>query len=222
MRHVQKTLFIAVLFWTAIQLSAQVTTVRRYNPSGNETKPQTYSTETYTNETDAAARRQKALAKVQGTPGTPPPSSTLTAKGGVSPVQYSTDSPAPAQSNSSRNPSTTLTVNGANVHRNIRAGKGQVGNLLFTPISELHYVQFAVYCKDTPVDKAPPIEGLMLIWHEGTKCPGGEPGASYIVKGYDTAEDAKAAVIQFKSKGFDAWYNPRLTGAAVEVIGVRS
>lgn len=220
MRHVQKTLFIAVLFWTTFQLSAQVTTVRRYNPSGNAEQPQTYSTEISNPDRDAAARRAKALAKVQGTPEQTP--STLTSKGGTSPVQYSTDSPAPAQYSSPKNPSTTLTVNGANMSRNIRAGKGQVGNLLFTPISELHYVQFAVYCRDTPVDKAPPIEGLMLLWHEGTKCPGGEPGASYIVKGYDTAADAKAAVTQFKAKGFDCWYNPTLTGAAVEVIGVRS
>lgn len=222
MRHVQKTLSIAVLFWTTLQLSAQVTTVRRYNPSGNDEKPQTYSTEkAFTqSDMDAAARRARALEKVQGK--TSQSNNTLTSKGGVSPVQYSTDGPAPAQYSAPRNPSTTLTVNGADMHRNVRAGRGQVGNLLFTPISELHYVQFAVYCKDTPVDKAPAIEGLMLIWHAGSKCPGGEPGASYIVKGYDTADDAKAAVIQFKSKGFDAWYNPKLTGAAVEVIGVRS
>lgn len=114
-----------------------------------------------------------------------------------------------------------MTVNGLEVKRNVRKGVGQVGNDLFTPVAELHFVQFAVYCKDTPVDKAPSIDGLMLLWHSASKCPGGQPGASYIVKGYNTPEDAKNAVLQFKANRIDCWYNPSLTGAEVEVIGVR-
>jgi hypothetical protein len=62
----------------------------------------------------------------------------------------------------------------------------------------------------------------MLLWHEGSRCPGGAEGACYIVKGYNTVEEAKAAVSRFKSSGVECWYNPALTGAAVEVIGVRS
>lgn len=213
MQTAQK-LIILLLIGVATHASAQVTAVRRYNPSG-ATAPQTYSTES---SSDAATRRAAALSKVQGTP----TSKSLTAKG-LAPAQYSTDGPAPATySIEPPNPATTFTVNGANVHRSVRKGKGQVGDLLFTPIIELHYVQFAVYCKNTPVDKAPPIEGLMLLWHEGSRCPGGAEGACYIVKGYNTAEEAKSAVQRFKSTGVDCWYNPALTGAAVEVIGVRS
>ena len=213
---IEKTsLLILLLLCSSAYAFAQVTTVRRYNPSGSSTKPQTYSTDDYES-ADAAARRAKALAKVQSRP-----TSSLTAKG-LSPSQYSTDDAAPAQYSNAPNPATTFTVNGVTVERKVRKGEGQVGNLLFTPIIELHYVQFAVYCKNTPVDKAPAIDGLMLLWHEGSKCPGGEEGACYIVKGYDTAEDAKAAVLYFKSSKIDCWYNPALTGAAVEVIGVRS
>lgn len=166
---------------------------------------------------DAAARRSKALSKVQGTMS----KKTLTSKGGLSPAQYSTDATAPVEYSSPANPSTTMTVNGLNMQRSVRKGKGQVGNNLFTPVSELHFVQFAVYCKDTPVDKAPTIDGLFLLWHEGSKCPGGAEGASYIVKGYNTAEEAKSAVLEFKAQRIDCWYNPSLTGAEVEVIGVR-
>lgn len=213
MQTAQK-LIILLLIGAAMHASAQVTAVRRYNPSG-ATAPQTYSAES---SSDAATRRAAALSKVQGKP----TSKSLTAKG-LAPAQYSTEGPAPATySIEPPNPATTFTVNGANVHRSVRKGKGQVGDLLFTPIIELHYVQFAVYCKNTPVDKAPPIEGLMLLWHEGSRCPGGAEGACYIVKGYNTAEEAKSAVQRFKSTGVDCWYNPALTGAAVEVIGVRS
>ncbi len=215
MKSDQKIILSLFLICVSAFASAQVTTVRRYNPTGSSTTPQTYSTES-TETSDAAARRAKALAKVQGKP-----SSTTSAKG-LAPAQYSTDGPAPAQYSTAPNPATTFTVNGANVERKVRKGEGQVGDLLFTPIIELHYVQFAVYCKNTPVDRAPSIEGLMLLWHEGSKCPGGEEGACYIVKGYDTAEDAKAAVLRFKANRIDCWYNPALTGAAVEVIGVRS
>lgn len=216
MKLAQKTLFILLLISFSAPAFAQVTAVKRYNPSGNTT-PQTYSTEPQESASDKAARRAKALSKVQGTP-----APSMSAKG-LSPAQYSTDgSPAPAQYSTAPNPATTFTVNGANVERKVRKGEGQVGDLLFTPIIELHYVQFAVYCKNTPVDKAPAIEGLMLLWHEGSKCPGGDEGACYIVKGYNTAEDAKAAVLRFKGNRIDCWYNPALTGAAVEVIGVRS
>jgi hypothetical protein len=215
MKSEKKSLFILLLICTTAIASAQVTTVRRYTPPGSSTTSQTYSTET--NETsDAAARRAKALAKIQGTP-----SKSMTPKG-LSPAQYSTDSPAPVEYMEAPNPATTFTVNGANVERKVKKGEGQVGGFLFTPIIELHYVQFAVYCKNTPVDKAPDIEGLMLLWHEGSKCPGGAEGACYIVKGYNTAEDAKAAVLRYKASRIDCWYNPALTGAAVEVIGVRS
>ncbi len=214
-----KKIFFGLLFIFATTLvSAQVTTVRRYNPSGTTPAPtpQTYSYETYESPSDAAARRAKALSKVQGTS-----TRSLYSKG-LSPAQYSTDEAAPVAYSTAPNPATTFTVNGSNVQRSVRKGAGQEGDLLFTPIIELHYVQFAVYCKNTPVDRAPSIEGLMLLWHEGSKCPGGEEGACYIVKGYNNAEDAKAAVLQFKSQRIDCWYNPALTGAAVEVIGVRS
>ncbi len=214
MKSAQKTFLLLLFIWTSAHASAQVTAVRRYNPSGSSARPQTYSTETYES-SDAAARREKALAKVQGRPN---PSSAK----GLAPSQYSTDGFAPVEYSEAPNPATTFIVNGVNVQRNVRKGAGQVGNLLFTPIIELHYVQFAVYCKNTPVDKAPPIEGLMLLWHEGSKCPGGAEGACYIVKGYNTAEEAKEAVLRFKGNRIDCWYNPALTGAAVEVIGVRS
>jgi hypothetical protein len=212
----EKKTRLALLFvWLAFEMSAQVTTVRRYNPSGSSTAPQTYSTDDNYRNSDATQRRAAALSKVQGTA----TQRTMSSKG-LSPATYSTDA-APAEYSETAVPPTTLSVNGANVQRNVRAGRGQVGDRLFTPVSELYYVQFAVYCKNTPVDKAPPIDGLMLLWHEGSQCPGGEEGACYIVKGYDTAEDAKAAVLQFKSQRIDCWYNPALTGAAVEVIGVR-
>jgi hypothetical protein len=71
------------------------------------------------------------------------------------------------------------------------------------------------------VNKAPPVEGLMLVWHEGTFCPEGEEGACYIVKGFESVEKAKTAAVRFREDGIDCWYNPALTGAQVEVIGVR-
>ncbi|MFN0214262.1 MAG: hypothetical protein ACKVT2_08400 [Saprospiraceae bacterium] len=214
MRFQQKTFLVALMICATCYASAQVTAVRRYNPSGSSQTPQTYSTEYYET-ADAAARREKALAKVQGR------TNSLSSKG-LAPAQYSTDGFSPVAYGTAPNPATTFTVNGINVERNVRKGAGQEGDLLFTPIIELHYVQFAVYCKNTPVDKAPPIEGLMLLWHEGSKCPGGEPGACYIVKGYNNADEAKAAVLRFKGNRIDCWYNPALTGAAVEVIGIRS
>lgn len=206
----KKTLFFMLFVWTAVQVSGQVTVVRRYNPSGETAKTNT----PVESAEDRASRRAAALSKVQGS------SKSLTSKG-VRPTEYSTDAQRPAEYATAPSPSTTMTVNGLDVQRNVRKGKGQVGDELFTPVGELFYVQFAVYCKDTPVDKAPPIDGLMLLWHGGSQCPGGELGASYIVKGYNTADEAKAAVLQFKSKRIDCWYNPALTGAEVEVIGVR-
>lgn len=232
----RKTLILFLLSaWVATQANAQAEIKRPYTPPATTTTPTTYSTSspaptTYstpapaTSEADAAARRAAALAKVQGKPTTAP--STTTAKGAtpaqystssVSPAMYSTASPSPEPAE----PLTTVTVNGLNVQRNVKKGSGQVGNDLFTPVSELHYVQFAVYCKDTPVDKAPSIDGLYLLWHPGSTCPGGAKGASYIVKGYTTAAEAKAAVASYKAARIDCWYNPALTGAEVEIIGVR-
>jgi len=228
MRTQKKTLLFLLLFWTAAQTFGQITTVRRYTPEA--TKPQQYTTPaatttskgsaapTYESPEDQASRRAAALSRVQGASAKSTPTSTMTAKG-VRPAEYSTGGTAPATY--ATLPATTMTVNGLDVHRNVRKGVGQVGNDLFTPVAELHFVQFAVYCKDTPVDKAPSIDGLMLLWHSGSKCPGGQPGASYIVKGYNTPEDAKNAVLQFKANRIDCWYNPSLTGAEVEVIGVR-
>jgi len=213
MRVSKNALLCLLMVWTVVQVSAQVKTVRKYNPPP---APQTYSSEAPESTMDAATRRAAALSKVQGTP-----IKTMTPKG-IAPAQYSTEDPTPVEYVTQPNPATTFTVNGVSVERNVRKGTGQVGDFLFTPISELHFVQFAVYCKDTPVDKAPPVDGLMLLWHEGSKCPGGEAGACYIVKGYNTAEDAKAAVLEYKANKLDCWYNPVLTGAAVEVIGVRS
>ncbi|MCS6928643.1 MAG: hypothetical protein NZM43_04010 [Saprospiraceae bacterium] len=171
---------------------------------------------------DAMARRAAAIAKVKAKqiPAKEPASSQMSARS-VAPVTYSTSTVAPLKPDLDPDPTTTVTVNGLNVQRNVRPGRGQVGTELFTPVSELHFVQFAVYCKDTPVDKAPPIEGLYLLWHPGSTCPGGAKGASYIVKGYNSAEEAKAAVATFKAKGIECWYNPALTGAEVEIIGVR-
>ncbi|MBL7827169.1 MAG: hypothetical protein JNJ57_11090 [Saprospiraceae bacterium] len=212
----KQTLLITFFVFAAFQIFGQVTVVKKHNPSGSAAKPQTYSTEQETSapQPDAATRRAAALSKVQGAP-----AKSMTSKG-VAPAQYSTEDEEPA-TYSAPNPSTTMTVNGLNVQRSVRKGKGQVGDRIFTPVSELYFVQFAVYCKNTPVDKAPPIEGLMLLWHEGSRCPGGAEGACYIVKGYSTPDEAKAAVLQFKSHEIDCWYNPALTGAEVEVIGIR-
>lgn len=150
---------------------------------------------------------------------------------GITPILYQSDTPSNGETPVSYSavseeypvdePVTTVTVNGLEVRRQVRRGRGQVGSELFTPVTELYYVQFAVYCKDTPVDKAPPIEDLYLLWHSGSTCPGGVQGASYIVKGYGSPDEARAAVRIFKSKHIDCWYNPALTGAAVEIIGVR-
>lgn len=226
MTTAKKTFVIGIFLLTASLLSAQVKVVKRYEPSANTTKttnsvkPQTYSDTPAPISADdnASSRRAAALSKVQGHATQP---SRMTAKG-LAPATYSTDDElTPAAYSAEPNPSTTMTVNGLNVQRNVRKGHGQVGDRLFTPVSELYFVQFAVYCKNTPVDKAPPVEGVMLLWHKDSKCPGGDNGACYIVKGYNTADEAKAAVYQFKTQNIDCWFNPALTGAEVEVIGVR-
>ncbi len=224
-KRISCTLFLAALTFSA---TAQVKVVRPYQPpaqpanTAQPVTPASYSSPspapvTYSAPatSDADARRAAALAKVQGRP-----ANTATAKG-LAPAQYSTDGLTPVAYDYAPDPATTVTVNGQQVQRNVRKGRGQVGSDLFTPVSELHYVQFAVYCKDTPVDKAPAIEGLYLLWHPGSTCPGGASGASYIVKGYTTADEARAAVLAYKAQKIDCWYNPALTGAEVEVIGVR-
>lgn len=222
-RSIFVTLF-ALLAHTSIGQNPVV--YRRYNPSESATAPQpagtaerpaTYSTPVEANQ---ELRRSAALAKVYGK--SVAPATYSTARGGeeLTPMTYSTTSDTP-DPNPVDEPVTTVTVNGLDVQRQVRKGSGQVGNELFTPVTELYYVQFAVYCRDTPVDKAPPIDGLYLLWHPGSACPGGAQGASYIVKGYTSPDEARAAVNSFKASKIDCWYNPALTGAEVEIIGVR-
>ncbi|MCC6461689.1 MAG: hypothetical protein IT260_14535 [Saprospiraceae bacterium] len=223
----KKTTIFLLFACLATPAIAQVSLLKPQQQPAPSTAPVTYDTGANTNPTPVSVspapsgRRAAAVAKVQGSQ----PASN--AKGlrpaeystgnDMSPAMYSTESlstPAPA-------PATTVTVNGQNVQRQVQKGRGQVGNELFTPVSELHYVQFAVYCQDTPVDKAPTIDGLYLLWHPGSTCPNGEQGASYIVKGYVTPQEAKDAVAAYKAAKIDCWYNPALTGAEVEIIGVR-
>lgn len=167
---------------------------------------------------DAEARRKAALNKVKGVGYTPEPAP----KGGpASPVTYSTGATGAPSRAKAPDPATSMTVHGERVARSLKPGVGQAGYEIFTPVNQLHYVQFAVYCKDTPVDKAPPIEGLYLLWHPDSTCPGGAKGASYIVKGYQSREEALAAVKTFRANKIECWYNSALTGAEVEVIGVR-
>lgn len=216
-------MILLLLACMAVEATSQVELKRAYKPASESQAPATYSTGNTVTPvqaipaTEAELRRAAAVAKVQGTQ----QSNTTTAKG-IRPAEYSTSGDmSPVMYSTPPDPATTVTVNGLNVQRNVRKGSGQVGNELFTPVSQLHFVQFAVYCKDTPVDKAPGIEGLYLLWHPGSVCPGGEKGASYIVKGYTSPEEAKAAVTAYKAAKIDCWYNPALTGAEVEIIGVR-
>ncbi|MFN4081568.1 MAG: hypothetical protein ACK4NS_11765 [Saprospiraceae bacterium] len=163
-------------------------------------------------------RREAALNKVKGV-GYKPASE---AKGrAAGPAMYSTNQTGVQSSVAAPDPATSMTVHGERVARSVKSGVGQAGYEIFTPVNQLHYVQFAVYCQDTPVDKAPPVEGLYLLWHPDSVCPGGAKGASYIVKGYQSREEALGAVNFFKAKKIDCWYNAALTGAEVEVIGVR-
>lgn len=157
------------------------------------------------------ARRAAAVAKVQGKPQT-------TARGNdMSPVTYSTMSAAEAEPEDA----TTVTVNGKERYRDVRKGRGQEHFGVFTPVDELHFVQFGVFCNDAPVTHAPDVDGVYLVWHAESTCPGGTRGAAYIVKGFPTAEEAKAEVSALKARGIDCWYNPVLTGVKVEIIGVR-
>lgn len=161
------------------------------------------------------ARRAAAVAKVQGKPAT----STRQAKGDdMSPVTYSTTGAADPQP---EEPATTVTVNGKERYRDVRKGKGQVHYGVFTPVNELYFVQFGVFCNDAPVTHAPDVEGVYLVWHAESACPGGTQGAAYIVKGFPTEAEAKAEVVDLKAKGIDCWYNPALSGVKVEIIGVR-
>lgn len=221
----KNTISLALLLLFAFQGFGQTQVLTRHKPTTTSPAPVTYSAPTQVikpptveSSSDAESRRAAALAKVQGRTTLP----ANTSAKGLSPATYSTDEePTPVTYSTAPNPATTVTVNGDRVARSVRKGSGQVGNDIFTPVSELHYVQFAVYCKNTPVDKAPSIDGLYLLWHPTSVCPGGEQGASYIVKGYTTPEEAKVAVKEYMAKGIECWYNPTLSGAEVEIIGVR-
>lgn len=190
------------------ETGAQIRVLKPYQPVPAENSPEKTADE----EVNAEARRAAALSKMQSKSN----SRTENVPAAAAVKGKTSNDPFAREENT-----TTMTLNGQNVQRNISRGLGQEGDRLFTPIAELFFVQFAVYCKDTPVDKAPPVEGLMLVWHEGTFCPEGEEGACYIVRGFESAEKAKAAAVQFREDGIDCWYNPSLTGAQVEVIGVR-
>ncbi|MGI9159654.1 MAG: hypothetical protein ACR2K1_07870 [Saprospiraceae bacterium] len=212
----------ALLLCPVRAVTAQTKVIKPYAPEKKVIPPPvTYSAPPapVAAETPAEAelRRRAAIAKVQGSLAQP----AMSAKG-EAPVTYSTNDPAPAAVYPlAPAPGTTMVVNGNYVQRSIAKGAGQEGNAPFTPVGELHFVQFAVYCRDTPVDKAPAIDGLYLLWHPGSNCPDGAKGASYIVKGYTTPEEAKNAMANFKSMGIDCWYNPALSGAEVEIIGIR-
>lgn len=211
-----RSIFFLFLTILAVSANAQKTTLL-IPKKGTETAPApaTYSTPSPTLPARADSRRAAAVAKVQRT-STSPARSSAAAKGGdLSPVTYSTVSEAaPA-------PATTVTVNGEEKFRNVRLGHGQVHFGVFTPVDELHFIQFGVFCNDTPVTHAPAVDGVYLVWHAESTCPGGTQGAAYIVKGLPTAEEAKAEVKLLKSQGIECWYNPALTGAKVEIIGVR-
>ena len=160
------------------------------------------------------ARRAAAVAKVQGKT----QATARSAKGDdMSPVTYSTVGAAQTEAE----PATTVTVNGKEQYRDVRRGRGQEHYGVFTPVDELHFVQFGVFCNDAPVTHAPDVDGVYLVWHAESTCPGGTRGAAYIVKGFPTAEEAKAEASALKARGIDCWYNPVLTGVKVEIIGVR-
>jgi hypothetical protein len=225
---VRKFALLLPLLCIAFFTGAQTKVLKSYSPEKSPapapstySAPVTYSAPANTSAAEtpaeAEARRKAAIAKVQGAAAQP----ALSAKG-APPATYSTENTEPVTYSSDPSvPATTMVVNGSAVQRTVTKGNGQVGDDLFTPVSELHFVQFAVYCRDTPVDKAPSISGLYLLWHPGSNCPGGAKGASYIVKGYATPEEAKSAVFDYKAKGIDCWYNPALSGAEVEIIGIR-
>lgn len=207
-----------VLCLSAVSLTAFAQNATLLAPKKNadpvNPAPATYSTPSTTPApANRDSRRAAAVAKVQGTAAGKTPASDT--NGDPSPVTYSTVSQA------APNPATTVIVNGEERYRDVRAGKGQVHFGVFTPVDELHFIQFGVYCNDTPVTHAPAVDGVYLVWHAESTCPGGTQGAAYIVKGFPTAEEAKAEAKLLKAKGIDCWYNPVLTGAKVEIIGVR-
>ncbi len=210
-----RSIFFLLLSLIALTAHAQKTTLL-VPKKGTETAPApaTYSTPTTVTviPQQGDSRRAAAVAKVQHR-STPVPATS--AKGDLSPVTYSTVSEIAPE------PGTTVTVNGQERFRDVRAGKGQVHFGVFTPVDELYFIQFGVYCKDTPVTHAPAVDGVYLVWHAESTCPSGDKGAAYIVKGLPTAEEAKEEVKQLKAQGIDCWYNPALTGAKVEIIGVR-
>lgn len=219
-----RSLFILTLSLLAMTASAQKTTLL-IPKKGTEAPipaaapaPVTYSTPTPTYPAaQANSRRASAVAKVMKMSSTTTAKSVGPENGDLTPVTYSTISQsAPAPS-----PATTVTVNGEEKLRDVRAGKGQVHFGVFTPVNELYFIQFGVFCKDTPVTHAPAVDGVYLVWHAESTCPGGSQGAAYIVKGLPTAEEAIAESKALKAKGIDCWYNPALTGAKVEIIGVR-
>lgn len=211
-----RSTFFLLLSLLALTAHAQKTTLL-VPKKGTETTtapaPATYSTPTTVTvlPQQGDSRRAAAVAKVQHRPAAP----AATAKGDLSPVTYSTVSEIAPE------PGTTVTVNGQERYRDVRPGKGQVHFGVFTPVDELYFIQFGVFCKDTPVTHAPAVEGVYLVWHAESTCPSGDKGAAYIVKGLPTAEEAKEEVKQLKAQGIDCWYNPALTGAKVEIIGVR-
>jgi hypothetical protein len=218
-----KSTFFLLLSLFVLTANAQKTTLL-VPKKGTEPAPApaTYSTPspapaTYFTPTPSSTdpRRAAAVAKVQKrTPGATA-KSVGAANGDLSPVTYSTVSEI------TPDPATTVTVNGQERYRDVRAGKGQVHFGVFTPVDELYFVQFGVFCKDTPVTHAPAVDGVYLVWHAESTCPSGDKGAAYIVKGLPTAEEAKEEVKLLKAQGIDCWYNPALTGAKVEIIGVR-
>lgn len=176
--------------------------------------PTTYSAPAPVAPPQGDSRRAAAVAKVQKRP-TQTAKSVPATGGDLSPVTYSTVSEIAPE------PGTTVTVNGQERYRDVRLGRGQVHFGVFTPVDELYFIQFGVFCKDTPVTHAPAVDGVYLVWHAESTCPSGDKGAAYIVKGVPTAEEAKEEVKLLKAQGIDCWYNPALTGAKVEIIGVR-
>lgn len=209
-----RNLFLLLLTLLAVAASAQKTTLLMPK-QGTEPAPTpaTYSTPSTIIPARGDSRRAAAVSKVQRT-------TTSTAKSGaidgdLRPMTYSTVSEA------APNPATTVTVNGKEQLRDVRKGRGQVHFGVFTPVNELYFIQFGVFCNDTPVTHAPAVDGVYLVWHAESTCPGGTQGAAYIVKGLPTAEEAKAEAKLLMSQGIECWYNPVLTGAKVEIIGVR-
>lgn len=209
-----RNLFLLLLTLLAVAASAQKTTLLMPKQgTGPAPTPATYSTPSTIIPARGDSRRAAAVSKVQRT-------TTSTAKSGATdgdlrPMTYSTVSEA------APNPATTVTVNGKEQLRDVRKGRGQVHFGVFTPVNELYFIQFGVFCNDTPVTHAPAVDGVYLVWHAESTCPGGTQGAAYIVKGLPTAEEAKAEAKLLMSQGIECWYNPVLTGAKVEIIGVR-